>query len=398
MRHIISVFFYCWGFCIYAQSPSFHSEYPNENEKWPFLWFLEYDSNENLWVCSETGKLYQRIEEKWTEMVLPDIEGSDIREFTFDNDDNIYVATEGNGLYIYRNDSWEVYNTDNSGIRNDFLYEIEVELKGKVWIINDNGEIISFDGNIFSNHTENGVINHEYIEVLFIDSQDNVWAAAKNFVFRYDGFSWTKFDLDNILGFQSWVNDIIEDTSGNLWFSTWKGIKRFRNNQWEDMSNVSGGKNHIVKTLIDDKGHLWMTELFKGLRKWDGSSTMEYFNSEFDEIPSQIFALEHYDNQIIMVGNIGSKVLWMNEKVSSLENHLKIGLAIFPNPTHSLLTIDSDSKFTNAQIFNINGKLVKGDIFLSDKYINVKGLRSGQYTIKLVNEDGHISMGKFIKL
>lgn len=78
------------------------------------------------------------------------------------------------------------------------------------------------------------------------------------------------------------------------------------------------------------------------------------------------------------------------------ENSRTNTLRVFPNPANSELNIvtGSSSAITEIKIYDINGKLV---LRLTNKTkLDISGLSSGQYYIKVKQDDGYFA-AKFIK-
>ncbi|WP_299129034.1 LamG-like jellyroll fold domain-containing protein [uncultured Winogradskyella sp.] len=69
-------------------------------------------------------------------------------------------------------------------------------------------------------------------------------------------------------------------------------------------------------------------------------------------------------------------------------------LIIYPNPTSSFINIETKFEFKNAVIYSILGKEV---LQISSKSINISELNNGVYLIKVKDENGNISIKRFVK-
>lgn len=69
-------------------------------------------------------------------------------------------------------------------------------------------------------------------------------------------------------------------------------------------------------------------------------------------------------------------------------------ISIYPNPAKDFITIKSDSKVNNIEIFDASGRKVQ--TILKDNKIDVRNLSSGNYIINVETKDG-VSTEKFIK-
>ncbi len=75
---------------------------------------------------------------------------------------------------------------------------------------------------------------------------------------------------------------------------------------------------------------------------------------------------------------------------------LQTSLKLYPNPTDHILYIDSDMTFTEASIYNINGRLVK-EAKVTNQSLSVNELAQGTYILLLKNKDGKYLSNRFIK-
>lgn len=98
---------------------------------------------------------------------------------------------------------------------------------------------------------------------------------------------------------------------------------------------------------------------------------------------------------------VESEIFVFNNKCKSSEN-LSIEeenlFDVFPNPTTNILKINYSEGYSNGsiiQIIDINGRLVYEKNL--NKSINIEGLQSGTYMLKITNED-RIAYAKFVKI
>ena len=71
----------------------------------------------------------------------------------------------------------------------------------------------------------------------------------------------------------------------------------------------------------------------------------------------------------------------------------KSTLKIYPNPVKNILNIDTEDQFQKADIYTINGQLIKTSLL---KEINVSDLSKGNYIIKIKTDKG-LQTEKMIK-
>ena len=69
---------------------------------------------------------------------------------------------------------------------------------------------------------------------------------------------------------------------------------------------------------------------------------------------------------------------------------------LFPNPVKDILSIKSPSILKKLEVFNVLGQKVMGRE--NTNILNVSKLNSGAYILKTINENGTVSIKKFIKI
>ena len=80
--------------------------------------------------------------------------------------------------------------------------------------------------------------------------------------------------------------------------------------------------------------------------------------------------------------------------VMAVSNVNKAKVSIYPNPATDYLKVNSDSKISSIEIFDISGKKVKAE--LVDGAVDVQNLAKGSYVIKITDASGATTQ-KFIK-
>jgi hypothetical protein len=109
-------------------------------------------------------------------------------------------------------------------------------------------------------------------------------------------------------------------------------------------------------------------------------------------------------NDLCVHGNNGGQDLWVvkydgTSTVSLIEMEKSNEIAIFPNPSKNEITVKQKNNliFSEYGVFNSMGNLIYKSSFQSQNKIDISGLNSGVYFIKVYNQD-KVSTMKFIKL
>ncbi len=110
------------------------------------------------------------------------------------------------------------------------------------------------------------------------DRNGNIWIAAFDGVFRYDGKSFT--NITNHVSSARFFS-VLEDRKGNFWFSSvGSGVYYYDGMSFQNYTTKEGLANDRVIDIYEDKsGHIWFgTE--GGASRYDGKSFRNYLMNE----------------------------------------------------------------------------------------------------------------------
>jgi ligand-binding sensor domain-containing protein len=230
---------------------------------------------------------------------------------------NLWFGTTADGIYKYDGKSFTQFTTSN-GLNHNFIYHILEDKDGKIWIGTNAGAFF-FDGKTFtklkialpndtpsikndvfsiiedkSNRLWFATINGVYIyngksfaffninegakgymsdknnvEYILEDNAGNFWFGGRmnEGVFRYDGKSLINLKPNG----NNWAWPVLQDKSGNIWFSNWKGAYRYDGKSFTSFAKKDGLFGDMVARIIEDKkGNIWFGG--NGLCRYDGKS------------------------------------------------------------------------------------------------------------------------------
>lgn len=206
------------------EGDKFRTYYLSHNEEFEsynsfFNCILEVDEKQ-IWIGTDNGifildKLTEKIE-RFVSQVNGVAIASNINNMVFDNQNNIWISTYGQGIFKYE--------TQNKRL---FQYRIVYGAEStKVF---------------------------DYINHIYADSKNNVWAAPKSpdtplILYSETENCFNTYDIEEQN--QISVYKILEDSKGVLWLGTWdKGICRLNKNERNVTSYISpennGGILHV---------------------------------------------------------------------------------------------------------------------------------------------------------
>jgi ligand-binding sensor domain-containing protein len=195
------------------------------------IWGLAVDSQGVIWVGSRGG--VSHFDGKiFTPFLLPNtvVENAEpmlsIKSaggFVEDNDGNMWINNDGNGIFKYKNGAF-THLTKKNGLTDNNAGVGLKDRNGNIWIGSFNGGASKFDGTTFINYTKNKIIEGIETGGFYEDSKGNIWFTAENIgVYKYDGTKFTLYTTKDGLT-TNVVQSIFEDNKWQLWFGTWQGI------------------------------------------------------------------------------------------------------------------------------------------------------------------------------
>jgi hypothetical protein len=149
----------------------------------------------------------------------------------------IIISSESKGVFTPYGPKWITRN-------------IIQDRKGNIWIAAFDG-IFRYDGKYFTNIT-NKVTPARFFSILE-DRKGNFWfGSIGSGVYYYDGKSFTNFTTRDGLLYDR-VGCIYEDKTGNIWFGTENGVSRYDGKSFRNY-RLNGGVNSIIE---DKTGKFW---------------------------------------------------------------------------------------------------------------------------------------------
>lgn len=154
-------------------------------------------------------------------------------------------------------------------VPNNITRNIKQDRKGNIWIAAFDG-IFRYDGTSFTNIT-NRATSARFFSVLE-DRSGNFWfSSVGSGVYYYDGKSFRNFTTKNGLA-NDRVTEIYEDRNGIIWFSTESGASRFDGKSFRNFTTKNGLPSNNVNWIMEDKtGKFWVATQ-AGVYIYDGKT------------------------------------------------------------------------------------------------------------------------------
>jgi hypothetical protein len=170
------------------------------------------------------------------------------------------------------NSIWKLWNLNNSIIPANLSRSIAMDSNGFIWYCTDNG-IVRISGDdkwqIFNGmnvQALSGKNNNSWTTGLAIDKTNNVWVKSFDYVVKYDGKQWIKFDTSNSP--LKLVQKISVDKNGIIWFCTFQGLIKYDGTIWTKYttSNSKIASDNVKEIYVGNNETLWIAT-DKGINK-----------------------------------------------------------------------------------------------------------------------------------
>ncbi len=149
--------------------------------------FVHVDQSNNIWVGPKDGGLCKidpsgnRIERH------PVIDGMaiDVTGMTEDLNGQIWISTKGDGVINYTNDSTRFIINQQEGLRKDFCYDIQCDIKNRLWVCHDGGlsriDVASGTARVYGHNEDLGSVFNQAV----LDKEGNIWFASNAGAINY---------------------------------------------------------------------------------------------------------------------------------------------------------------------------------------------------------------------
>ena len=177
------------------------------------------------------------------------------------------------------------------------------------------------------------------------DRNGNIWFAASDGVYRYDGKSFT-----NITGklISVPIFSILEDRKGNFWFGTYgSGVYYYDGKSFQNFTTREGLVNNSVMPIYEDKAGIIWLGTGGGVSRYDGKSFRNFRMSKSESSPDSVH-VSIYQQRLPENSGLHNDVhAIIQDKTGKLWFGTRGHTFIFDGKTFTTLTNRDGKAFTN---------------------------------------------------
>ncbi|HMJ60730.1 MAG TPA: two-component regulator propeller domain-containing protein [Bryobacteraceae bacterium] len=236
------------------------------------------DREGNIWLSTDGQGLYrvrtQTIHVFSKDHGLPD---SNVYPIYQSRDETIWIGTWTAGLTQVRDGKFKTYTTAD-GLASNRVTAIAEDRDGVLWVAVYNGLHRMRNGR-FDSVSINGIVSghsDSAIRVIHQDPAGVMWAGSTGGLFRLDRGRWKGLTKKDGLATDD-ARVILSGRDGTLWVGGYGGLSSIRNGQVRSWTEQDGLPSNTVRALYEDaRGVLWIGTYDGGLGRFENGRFTKY--------------------------------------------------------------------------------------------------------------------------
>ncbi len=291
------------------------------------------DALGNVWFAKTEGLF--RATAAGLELEVP---GMNVRYMNGDRDGDLWVGTNGDGLFRFKDRVVRMFTTAD-GLPNNVVMTVLASHEGSLWTGANCGGLSRFDGRRFRTYNEKDGLLNSCVWALAEDANHDLWIGTfGGGVFRFRDGRFVQYSKAQGLT-SNVVTGIVPARDGSLWLATPEAVSRIRDGQVRNYTTADGlSTNHAINLYEDRSGDIWVGTA-GGIDRLTGD--------RFETVP----ALP--DGNVLPIGEdrSGLYMLVSSKGVVRLENHRPISVAADIGATDMVETEEGDVWFSGDGLY-----------------------------------------------
>ncbi|MDR3341118.1 MAG: response regulator [Candidatus Symbiothrix sp.] len=295
------------------------------------VYSMYYDSDkQNLWIGTRSDGIFQYdfINRTFSKITVPSFPRLPVYAITRVTDSTVMVGIDGQGIWeldnsgcralnIYKEDTDDIYSLRGDGVL-DVFFDSEDK---RLWVCTYSGGL-SFCDMISSPVTQlthqvnnsNSLINNN-INQIIEDSDGNIWFATANGISRWNVATgiWNTFRQNNLTEAQAFLS-LCEDDRKRIWAGTYSsGVylideltgRLLKHYSKENQDSSGFDCNYVFDIIKDCNGDIWLGGVMDGVFHYDMQDNLF---EPYPKIPLYVLA-EQSENKILAACTYGLSVI-----------------------------------------------------------------------------------------
>ena len=216
------------------------------------------DSESNLWICTSRGLNFFNGTKFSNYFKDIGLNYNIILSVTERKNGEIWVGTDGDGIYRLVNDHF-IHYTVEDGLVSNTIWAIYEDHEGTIWIGADGGGLIKYNDKSFHKF-DDPAMKGEFISSITEDRKGALWIGTR------DGSGIYKIQNGQVisaLAKNPGAEDIwslYPDNEDNIWVGTERGLYKIKDNHVYSYTEKNGLPTKLIYAVIDDDlGNIWLS-------------------------------------------------------------------------------------------------------------------------------------------
>lgn len=238
-----------------------------------FIRSLSVDRAGILWVGTNSG-LARRMGDHFVPFAPKTLATIPIRSVMEDRENNIWISTDGKGIFKYAPSPFTHYSKED-GLAGNMVWGISEGPGENIWISLQNG-ISQYDGITFKAVVDpGGILRNREVTSMFKSGSGALWLGMRSSLMKYENGRFETFQMFDGVRIRT-VTFITEDAEGHIWLATPDGAIRYDGKNFTRYPVSEGNENlNVTSILAHSNGSIWAgTE--SGLFLFNGTSFSAY--------------------------------------------------------------------------------------------------------------------------
>ena len=241
------------------------------------------------------------------------LESSYVTSVLEDRAGRTWFAYRNKGLSICENGECEHFSKESS-LETDMVFDLLEGQDGRIWVATVKG-VSQYQKGEFHKVTIQEDLEFEPILYLDEDSKGNVWMASRyGLIYRYDGREFHAYPIKvsdpsfNELSFTTGyprynLQELLVDSQDRIWVAIDDGVYRLDSLEGDfHMVGSSHYFNLIVDMDEDTQGNIWMVKANGGLLRFDGKYMINF--DEMDGLVNNNVSSIHIQDGLAWLGTV----------------------------------------------------------------------------------------------
>jgi signal transduction histidine kinase/ligand-binding sensor domain-containing protein len=270
-----------------------------------FVEAMETDANGRLWfgaqTTSEDSGLYVNRDLLHPEKISAGL--GTVNALKFDARDNLWVGTDGQGAFRYREsrrlDHFTFENTAG-GLRSNRIYAVFVDREGVAWFGTDRG-VCRYDPHGLRAERVSDDAESNFARALFQSSDGALWCGTNRGLFVRDNAGWQQ--IENLRG--KTVHSIAEDPQGRLLIGTAAGLFAQAAKYSIEFSRIENGSatGDNIRAIQVFRGAVYIANFGRGIERFDGTKRALVWPTEHaDSRERQVISFHAEKDERLWIG------------------------------------------------------------------------------------------------